>query len=152
MPFQKGHSYGGAKPGAGRKPKKELEIKQAAAVIAREFIESNVKPVLNNYLRLANGWLETRYSENGTEYDTFCYDGPSTRHFIDKLLPDEKFQAQGAVINVQFVQFNNQHPAQLQAKNVSAAVLAIDANQEAGLPGVASAQRQGQGGIEFHSF
>jgi hypothetical protein len=155
MPFQKGHSYGGAKPGAGRKPKKELEIKQAAAEIAKGFIEKNIKPVLDNYLRLANGWLETRYSENGTEYDTFVYDGPTTRHFVDKVLPNVEKQAPlGTVINVNFVQFqNNQHPAQLQAKDVSAAVLAIDGNgHQASGQGVASQERQGQNGLKFHDF
>jgi hypothetical protein len=91
---------GGKRKGAGRPPKAAEQIEQRAADIAREFIESNVKPVLNNYFRLANGWLETRYSENGTEYDTFCYDGPTTRHFIDKVLPDEQIQPQAPVINV----------------------------------------------------
>lgn len=90
MPFQPGnqlHHTRRVKSG-GRPPKSKREIKKAAAVIAREFIEEHIRPVLDNYLKLAKGYTETRYTQEGQSYEVFVPDGPTTRHFVDKILPE----------------------------------------------------------------
>jgi len=77
MPFTKETAiYGGAKPGAGRKKGTQAKIEKAASEIAREFIESNVRAVLDTYLGLASGTGK------------FGIDPPTTRHFVDKLIPE----------------------------------------------------------------
>jgi hypothetical protein len=104
MPFQKGNKLGRpGNRGGGRPPKQEIEIKKAARELAREFIEENVKPVLDNYLKLAQGYYETRYSENGSEYEVFVTDGPTTRHFIDKVIPEIKSDANSRPIAIQII-------------------------------------------------
>jgi len=151
--FQPGHKLakGGKREGAGRKRKDHEAVELAAAVVARKFIEANVKPVLDNYLKLAQGYTETRYTAEGQAYQVFVPDGPTTRHFVDKLLPDEKHEPQPSTFNIAFVRFDN--TVQVQATRVSTAILADDAErQEAGRPGVASPSGQGQNGIEFHDF
>jgi len=156
MPFtsETAKQYGGAKPGAGRKPNKERQIKQQAADIARAFIEENVKPVLDNYLKLAKGYYETRYTALGTEYDVFVPDGATTRHFVNKILPDEQSQAQISP-TIQFVQFNisNNDPPQLHAQTVPITILASDEQRdEKSVPGVASQEREGQELVKFRNF
>lgn len=150
MPFEVGNTYGKRpKPNAGRPPKVKQEIKKAAAEIAREFIEENVKPVLANYLRLAEGYYDTRYSENGTPYEVFITDGPSTRHFVDKILPNEQAE-QSRPLQINFI---NYHPVQLHSQVVSSTVLAGDGNgHDPSGKGVAPAIGQGQNGLKFHNF
>jgi hypothetical protein len=142
---------GGKRKNAGRPPKEPSAIKKAARVIAREFIEEHVKPVLNNYLKLAEGYYETRFSENGTEYEIFVADGPTTRHFIDKLLPDDKSTNQPSALTINFVRFDN--TLQVSPANLPVALLAGDANgKESSGVSLASPSGQGQNGIKFHDF
>jgi len=77
MPFtsETARKYGGNR-GGGRRPKKVVDIQKAASEIAREFIESNVRAVLDTYLGLASGTGK------------FGIDPPTTRHFVDKLIPE----------------------------------------------------------------
>ena len=149
MPFEPGNKYGGKREGAGRKSKKVVEVQKNVAEIAKQYIESNIDPVLSNYLRLAKGWLETRYSENGTEYDTFCYDGATTRHFINKVLPDEQVEAQRP-ITINFIKFDN--TLQLHSSGVPGAILAGNGGAQESVHGVASQERQGQVGVKFLDF
>jgi len=105
MPFthESARQYGGAKPGAGRKPKRELQIKKAAAVIAREFIEQNIQPVLDTYLGLAAGKVVERNTKKGKQVFRLLVDPPTTRHVIDKLLPEIKPDANTRPIAIQIV-------------------------------------------------
>ena len=154
MPFKKGHklAIGGARRGAGRKSKQSLEVKKEAAIVAREYIEENLKPILETYLGLAAGTVVKKYDDEGKEVELELHvDPPTTRHAVDKIFPtDHAVQAQ--TINVAFIGYN-QHPAQLHSKELSAPVLAIDddRNKEVG-ESVASQEREGQVGPKFHNF
>jgi hypothetical protein len=136
MPFEKGHKFatGGKREGAGRPSGKELKEIKSAADKARAKLEASAGAIMGCYVGLAS-------SGN---------DPATTRHAVDKLLPDEKFNPLGAAINIQFVQY--QHPVQLPAEGLPITILASDADQEAGLPSVAPQVGQGQGGIKFHDF
>lgn len=93
MPFQKGHKFspGGKKGGKGGRPlKQKTEAKKLARDIAREFIEKHAKPVLDSYLKNAKGYFVKRFTETGQEYEEFIIDPPSTRHFVDRLVPPAK--------------------------------------------------------------
>ena len=94
-------------------------------------------------------------------YDTYIkwakVDAATIRHAIDKLLPDEQpATIQPTAVSFQFVQFgsSNQNPLQLSATTVSAPVLVSDerGGEEPGREGLASSQREGQDGPQFHSF
>src|SRR5688500_11069962 len=98
-------------------------IKKAAAIIAREYIEAHVQPVLDTYLGPAAGQIVTRETDDGKQEFELRVDPATTRHAIDKILPDEQTEATRA-IQIAFVQFNNHNSAQLQAAHVSTAVLA----------------------------
>lgn len=155
MPFQKGNRLGkgGRKKGAGRPSREQAKNKQTAAEIAREYIEQHVQPVLANYLKLANGWNETRYSD-GLPYEAFCYDGATTRHFVDKVLPEIKVSSDEQPRPVYFIQFNSTNGAlQLPAEGLPDSILVSNGNghQERG-EGVASEIGKRQDGLEFHSF
>jgi hypothetical protein len=101
MPFQPGNTLAHRRKTkrGGQQTTTQKEIKKAAAEIAREYIEANVEPVLSNYLRMAKGYYETRLSDNGTEYELWVTDGPTTRHFVDKVLPNEQPET-GTTINI----------------------------------------------------
>lgn len=133
--FQPGHKLakGGKRPGAGRPSKG----KKAAAQIVREIIEGNAQ-------RLATQYIKRALDKYGDR--VLC-------HAIDKLLPDNQVAAPPAIIH-QFIQFSsNQNTLQLPAEAVSAPVLVSDERgQDTGSEGVASEERQGQNGLEFHSF
>lgn len=102
---------GGRREGAGRRPKVQADINKAAAQLARLYIAENIKPVLDNYKKLAMGWMERRYSPDGEPYSAFCYDGATTRHFVDKVLPDEnETDATSVVINIAVAQGYNVKP------------------------------------------
>jgi hypothetical protein len=90
MPFQVGNTYGGKRENSGRPPKIKKEIEKAAAEIAREFINRSVKPVMATYFQLAHGRLVNKYHEGLIVGQEFEADAPTTRHFVDKLLPDEQ--------------------------------------------------------------
>lgn len=160
MPFQKGHklSPGGKKGNKGGRPSKESKkIATTAAEIAREFIEKNVKPVLDSYLGLAKGRWVTRRTLTGAKYREWVVDAATTRHFVDKLVPAIKpddSEPDEQARPVYFIQFNAVNGAvQLPAAPVSNPILVSNGNghQERG-EGVASEIRQGQNGLEFHSF
>lgn len=53
MGFQKGHKLakGGARPGAGRKSKQELEAIASAEKVFRKVLEGKVEPIANHYAR-----------------------------------------------------------------------------------------------------
>lgn len=158
MPFQTGNklSPGGKKGNKGGRPSKsKKEIARAAAEIARDYIEQHIQPVLNNYLKLAKGWDEKRYTALGNEYEEFRYDGATTRHFVDKLLPTVKGDdGSPPAVTYNFIQFNH-NPAQLSSQGLPVTVLAGDDGreaEEAGGESLAPAQRERQDGFEFHSF
>lgn len=102
MKFEPGNTLakGGKREGAGRKKQTDVDIKRAAAVLAKDFIDKHARPVLDNYLKLAQGYYEPRYTALGQEYQVFVPDGPTTRHFIDKLIPDDKSLENGQTINI----------------------------------------------------
>lgn len=154
MPFQKGHKLakGGKREGAGRPKARDIEVREEAAKVARRYIEAHVDPVLQNYLKLAKGWQETRFTLSGDSYEIFKYDGQTTRHFIDKILPDEQRTIPGPAV-IQFVQFNNSNSVQLPAEGLPVTVLDQDgAGVQAGGDDLASQIRQGQNGIEFCNY
>src|SRR5215510_13897581 len=118
MRFQKGNklSKGGTIGNKGGRPSKEQqEIKKAAAEIAREFIEKNVQPILETYLGLAAGKVVKRIAEDGAKSFELSVDPPTTRHAIDKLLPDEQMES-AQQIKIEFLQFADVGP---QPKTVS---------------------------------
>ena len=82
--------HGGARPGAGRPKKAYIETKKAAKDIARAYIEASIKPVLHTYFQLAHGRMVNKYHEGKVVGQEFEADAPTTRHFIDKVLPEEK--------------------------------------------------------------
>jgi hypothetical protein len=89
MPFEKGNKLGKGGPrGGGRPSKTKQEIKRAAAEIARDYIEASVKPVVQTYFQLAHGRLVNKWHEGKIAGQEFEADAATTRHFIDKLLPD----------------------------------------------------------------
>lgn len=92
--FQKGNKLakGGKREGAGRPTKVQAEAKKLADQIVREFIETNLGEVLQTYLDNAKGHWETRYTEGKSPkgYKVWIVDAPTTRHWIDKLLPAAK--------------------------------------------------------------
>ena len=94
MPFQKGNKIGrgngGAKPGAGRKTKAWHHGNAIAKDIAKAYIEASIKPVLHQYYQLAAGRMVNKYHEGKVVGQEFEADAPTTRHFIDKVLPEEK--------------------------------------------------------------
>lgn len=154
MPFQKGNTYGNRpKPNNRRPRKQEVEVKKAAAVIAREYIESHVDPFLESYRQLVAGRMVKHFNNQTGEhiYDQWEIDAPTVRHAIDKLLPDGNEEAKERPINITFVKFGDS--IQLSSTRVSTTVLASNGqgNQKS-LPSVASAEREGQGGIKFHNF
>jgi len=149
MPFKRGNKHGGKRANAGRKSKTDLEIQKEAGVIAREFIEAHVDPILKTYLGLAAGQVVKTKKGN---FKLFV-DPPTTRHAIDKLIPNEDIQGQRHV-TINFVQFNRtDNPTQLHTQDISAAVLEIDAerNEKSG-EGVAPTKRKGQDRLKFHNF
>jgi hypothetical protein len=156
MPFTSETAiYGGKKPGAGR-PKGD-PVKKAAAQIAREYIEQHIQPLMETYVGLAAGQIVKRISEAGEESFELKVDPATTRHAIDKLLPDDhNATTQPTAIIHQFIQFGASDPntIQLSAEGLSSPVLGGDdaAAQEAGGDDLAPAKRQGQDSIEFSSF
>lgn len=69
-------------------------------MIAREFIEKNIKPVLETYLKNAQGHWEKRWTEGKEpkEYEVWVVDAPTTRHWVDKFIPPiEKVEHSGEI-------------------------------------------------------
>jgi hypothetical protein len=90
MPFQVGNTYGGKRKNSGRPPKIKKEIQKAAAEIAREYINRSVKPVMATYFQLAHGRIVNKWHEGKIVGEEFEADAATTRHFVDKILPDEQ--------------------------------------------------------------
>ncbi len=138
MQFQPGHKLakGGARPGSGRPRKGQM----AASQLVKMVIEANATKLANQYIKRA---LD-KYGDR-----VLC-------HAIDKLLPDDHNAAiQPTAIIHQFIQFapGNQNPVQLSAEGVSTPILVGDGRgEETSSSGLAQAERQGQDGLEFHSF
>ena len=88
--FQKGHKLarGGKRANAGRPRKKDLEMKKAAQEIAREAIENHAHALLKTYLGLACGSVVERTTKKGIKKYILSVDPATTRHAIDKLLPE----------------------------------------------------------------
>lgn len=102
MPFQKGHKFfgKGGNHGGGRPKTQEVEIKKAAAVLAREYIEASVKPVMATYFQLAHGRYVNKYHEGKIVGQEFEADAGTTRHFVDKILPDDQPSLNGQTLNI----------------------------------------------------
>src|SRR5215470_10000327 len=121
MRFQKGNRFskGGTRGNKGGRPSKEQrEIKKAAAEIAREFIEKNVQPILETYLGLAAGKVVERIAEDGTKTFKLSVDPPTTRHAIDKLLPDKQMES-SQEIKITFLRFGEDDPPQLKTVSIA---------------------------------
>lgn len=86
MPFQPGHKLakGGKRPGAGRPRLEAAEIKKTAAELARAYLDKHGARVMETYIQLATKGL----------------DPATTRHAVDKLIPDGFTQNQGQGFNV----------------------------------------------------
>jgi hypothetical protein len=72
MPFKPGNNYGGKREGAGRPTKKDVELKQTAAQIARDLLEERTREIMASYLQFAHN------------------DPATSRHAVDKIIPDLK--------------------------------------------------------------
>ncbi len=83
---------GGRRPGAGRRSKLQKEVLKAAEIIAREYLEVNIKPVLQAYLRLAIGGKARRLNEKTGKIVSVDVeaDGATLRHYLDKILPSKQ--------------------------------------------------------------
>ena len=96
MPFEPGNQLakGGKREGAGRPTKLEAEAKETAAQRARKMLEDAYQPVFKTYVALAQGGQ----------------DPTTTRHFVDKILPDDKDLNHGQTIIVNLgIQASQQH-------------------------------------------
>ena len=145
MRFHKRNKFskGGTKGNKGGRPtNQQQEIKKVAREIAREYIEKNVQPILETYLGLAAGKVVKRIAEDGAKTFELSVDPPTTRHAIDKLLPDEQMESPQQ-IKIEFLQFADVGP---QPKTVSLD-LKQPLPQENRLP-----EPQGQDGIKFLDF
>ena len=103
MPFKKGErlpGQGGYRKNAGRKSAKEVEILKTAGEVARDYIERSVKPVMATYFQLAHGRYVNKYSEGKLYAVEFEADAATTRHFVDKLLPDGQEDTANATVNI----------------------------------------------------
>lgn len=130
--------------------RKKLDpVKKKAQEVARNFIEKNVQSILDTYLGLAAGQVVERETDDGEREFRLVVDPATTRHAIDKLIPDEQTEAQRA-ISINFVQYNN--TVQLRPEAVPAAVLAGNGSGQAGGVSVAPASWQRQDGAELHDF
>jgi len=113
MPFKAGEKLpgqGGYRANAGRPKKQEADIRQAAAVLARQYIDTSVKPVMHTYFQLAHGRLVNKYHEGKIVGQEFEADAATTRHFVDKLLPDDKELDSGQTINILIAPQASQQP------------------------------------------
>ncbi len=159
MQFQPGHKLakGGPRPNSGRPSAKALRELLKAINQAQAMLVNSTDKVFANYIKLASGWHETRYTLTGREYEVFKYDSKATCHFVDKLLPDDhNATIQPTAIIHQFIQFGASDPntIQLHPEELSSPVLGSDDSgaQEAGGDDMAPEKRQGQDSIEFRSF
>src|SRR5262249_34871577 len=92
-------------------------MKKAAREIAREYIEKNVQPILETYVGLAAGKVVDRIGKDGTKTFELAVDPPTTRHAIDKLLPDKQMES-SQEIKITFIRFGEDDPPQLRTVSV----------------------------------
>ncbi len=94
MKFTVGHKYavGGFRPGAGRPSKYKRDVVAAGRKLAQQYIAKHVKPVLKAYIELAMGCVtKKRDPKTGEIYEERIPPDPATtRHLIDKLVPDSE--------------------------------------------------------------
>ena len=105
MPFQKGNrlAKGGKREGAGRPKKGVVEVKKAAAEIAREYIEAHVRPIIETYVALAAGKVVERRTPEGKKEFVLEVNPRVTIDAVDKLLPAQTIGAgalAAAAVNV----------------------------------------------------
>jgi hypothetical protein len=88
--FQKANQLAkGRKIRKGGRPTKEaVAIKKAATEIARDYIESRVKPLLDSYFKLITGRIVEHFDKEG---NLICkeevIDSAAVRHAIDTIVP-----------------------------------------------------------------
>ncbi len=90
MKFQQGNKLarGGLRnPPGGRPSKEKTEIKKEAAVIAREYIEKHVKPILEVYTALAGGQVVERMTSEGKKEFILEVNPKTNMDAVGKLLP-----------------------------------------------------------------
>ncbi len=141
MQFQPGHKLapGGPRPNSGRPSTRELKEIAKAANKARLKLEKCVEDIESRYVRLA---LDGKHER-------------STIHAMENYVRPVTHDIQPTAIIHQFIQFapGNQNPVQLSAEGVSTPILVGDGRgEETSSSGLAQAERQGQDGLEFHSF
>lgn len=94
MPFKKDNKLakGGKREGAGRHSNEKKKVLEAAADIAKGFIEENIKPVLKVYLQLAGGREVKHYNQQSGDhiYTENEVDTPTLRHYVDRLVAPAK--------------------------------------------------------------
>lgn len=107
--FGKGNKIapGGKRKGAGRKRKDHHEVIARAELIAKDYIETKLKPILDQYITLARGrWVQHYNQQTGAKtYREFEVDPATLRHFVDKFIADEA--------TTQNLNVNDQRPDQL---------------------------------------
>ena len=90
MKFQKGNNFsrGGKKGNKGGRPTKtEIEVRKQAAEIAQEYIEAEVKSIMETWLGLAIGQVVERMTPEGKKKFELKVDPATVRHAVDKLVP-----------------------------------------------------------------
>ena len=103
MRFQKGNKFskGGTKANKGGRPSKEQqEIKQAAAEIARQYIEERINPLMESYFKLIKGRMVKHYDRTGVlSREEEVIDSRAVCHAVDTILPRaaQQIQVAGAV-------------------------------------------------------
>ncbi len=129
---------GGPREGSGRPSAKELRELLKAVNKARARLVDSVSLIEGRYVHMAVDGKHER----------------TTIHAMENYVKPVTHDIQPTAIIHQFIQFtNNQNTLQLPPEGVSAPVLVGDGRgEEEGGSGMASEERQGQNGLEFHSF
>src|SRR5215475_6567445 len=92
MPFQKCNKLSpGGKIGnkGGRPKKKDVEIREAAAEIARRYIEDRINPLMESYFKLIKGRTVKYYDKKTGEliHEEEVIDSRAVCHAVDIILP-----------------------------------------------------------------
>src|SRR5262245_33651981 len=103
MPFQKCNKLSpGGKIGnkGGRPKKKDVEIREAAAEIARRYIEDRINPLMESYFKLIKGRTVKYYDKTGElSREEEVIDTRAVCHAVDTILPKaaQQIEVSGAV-------------------------------------------------------
>lgn len=94
MPFKLGPDPNRAKggkrnPPGGRPTKEKQAAKKLAEEIAKDYIEKNIKPIMETYVGLASGEVIERMTAGGKKDFFLSVDPATSRHAVDKLIPPE---------------------------------------------------------------